>query len=207
MKLSGLYIITDEKLTPYENGQIFEKVEKALRGGAKIVQLRDKTHSNEFLISYAQKLKEISNKYNALFIINDRVELALEVDADGIHLGKEDINIEKARKILKNKIIGISCYGDLEKAKLMETLSADYVTFGSFYKSPTKPQAQLVDKKILVEAKKILKIPICAIGGITLENAKELINLGADMIAVISDIWKAKEIEERARNYSLLFKD
>lgn len=207
MKLSGLYIITDEKLTPYENGQIFEKVEKALRGGANIVQLRDKTHSDEFLFFYAQRLKEISHKYNAIFIINDRIELALEIDADGVHLGKEDTDIEKARKALKDKIIGISCYGDLEKAKLMETLSADYVAFGSFYPSPTKPQAKLVDKKILIEAKKILKIPICAIGGITLENAKELIELGADMIAVISDIWKAKEIEKRARGYSLLFKE
>ena len=205
MKLSGLYVITDEKLTPYENDQILKKVEKALKGGAKIVQLRDKTKTDEDLIPYAIALKKLSHKYGAIFIINDRVELALKVDADGVHLGKEDLFVTSARKVLKDKIIGVSCYGDLKRAKEMEALSADYVAFGSFFPSPTKPEAKVVDKKIVSEAKKLLRIPVCAIGGITLERAKELVELGADMIAVISDIWKAENIEERARGYKKLF--
>jgi len=205
MRISGLYVITDEKLTPYENDQILEKVEKALKGGAKIVQLRDKTKTDEDLIPYATALKKLCYKYGAIFIINDRVELALKVDAHGVHLGKEDLSITSARKILKDKIIGISCYGDLKRAKEMEALSADYVTFGSFFPSPTKPSAEVVDKRIILEAKKILRIPVCAIGGITLERAKELIELGADMIAIVSDIWMAKNIEERARGYRELF--
>jgi len=205
MKLSGLYVITDEKLTPYENNQIFDKVERALRGGAKVVQLRDKKNSDEFLIPYAQALKELCHKYKAIFVVNDRVELALKVDADGVHLGKEDLFVTSARKVLKDKIIGVSCYGDLKRAKEMEALSADYVAFGSFFPSPTKPEAKVVDKKIVSEAKKLLRIPVCAIGGITLERAKELVELGADMIAVISDIWKAENIEERARGYKKLF--
>ena len=154
MKLSGLYVITDEKLTPYENDQILKKVEKALKGGAKIVQLRDKTKTDENLISYATALKKLSHKYGAIFIINDRVELALKVDEDGVHLGKEDLSITFARKILKDKIIGISCYGDLKRAKEMEALSANYVAFGSFFPSPTKPSAEIVDKRIILEAKK-----------------------------------------------------
>ncbi len=205
MSLKGFYVITDEKLTPYENDQILKKVEEALKGGAKIVQLRDKTHSNNFLIPYAKKLKNLCQKYGALFIIDDRIELVLEVNADGVHLGKDDFPPEEARKILKNKIIGVSCYGDLERAKLMESLSVNYVTFGSFYSSPTKPEAKVISKNILVQAKKVLKISICAIGGINLERAKELVSLGADMIAVVSDIWQAKDIKKRAEEYSKLF--
>ncbi len=205
MSLKGFYVITDEKLIPYENDQILKKVEEALKGGTKIVQLRDKTHSNNFLIPYAKELKKLCQKYGALFIIDDRIELVLEVNADGVHLGKDDFPPEEARKILKNKIIGVSCYGDLERAKFMESLSVNYVTFGSFYSSPTKPEAKVISKDILVQAKRILKIPICAIGGINLERAKELVSLGADMIAVVSDIWQAKDIKKRAEEYSKLF--
>jgi thiamine-phosphate pyrophosphorylase len=206
MKLSGLYVITDEKLTPYENDEILEKVEKALKGGAKIVQLRDKSHSDEFLLPYAKALKKLCEKYGAIFIVNDRVSLTLSANADGVHLGEEDPFIGEARKILKDKIIGVSCYGDLKRAKEMEFLGASYVAFGSFFPSPTKPESKTIDKEVLLSAKKVLKIPICAIGGITLDKAEELIKLSADMIAIISDIWKAKDIEERAKKYREIFK-
>jgi len=206
MKLSGLYVITDEKLTPYKNNEILEKVEEALKGGAKVVQLRDKTHSDEFLLPYAKALKELCKNYGVIFIVNDRVPLSLEANADGVHLGEEDPFIGEVRKILKNKIIGVSCYGDLKRAKEMELLGASYVAFGSFFPSPTKPESKIIDKKIILEAKKVLKIPICAIGGITLDKAEELIKLSADMVAIISDIWKANNIEERAKKYREIFK-
>ena len=205
-KLRGLYVITDEKLTPYEGGRIFEMVEEALKGGAKVIQLRDKTHSDEFLLNYALELKNLCHEYNAIFIVNERLELALRSDADGIHVGKEDLPVKEVKKYLKNKIIGASCYGSIERAEIVQEEGASYVAFGSFFPSPTKPEAKVVEKEILKIAKGRLKIPICAIGGITLEKAEELIRLGADMIAVISDIWKAKSIYQRAKAYSRLFK-
>ncbi len=205
-KLSGLYVITDERLTPYEGGKIFELVERALRGGAKVVQLRDKKRKDSELVEIALRLKELAHRYSALFIINDRVSLAKEVDADGVHLGKEDESLEEALKKLKGKIIGISCYGSLERAKRAEALGASYVAFGSFFPSPTKPESEVIPFEILSLAKRELKIPICAIGGITLEKAEKLIKLGADLIAVISDIWLSEDIEKRAFSYTELFK-
>ncbi len=208
MKLKGLYAITDEKLTPYKNNLILKMVEKALKGGTRILQLRDKTNKDEFIFPYAKLLKELCKSYEAVFIINDRVKLAKEVEADGVHLGKEDLSIEEARKVLgANKIIGISCYGSLERAKLVENKSANYVSFGSFFHSPTKPSAEVVNKNILTEAKKVLKISICAIGGITVERAKELVKLGADLIAVVSDLWLAEDIEKRVCEYQKIFKE
>ncbi|MDM7203052.1 MAG: thiamine phosphate synthase [Thermodesulfobacteriaceae bacterium] len=199
--------MTDEKLTPYEEGKIFKMVELALRGGARIVQLRDKNTPREELLFYALQLKKLCSKFEALFIINDDVMLAKEVDADGVHIGKDDISLEEAVKKLPHKIIGVSCYGDLERALLAQALGASYVAFGSFYPSPTKPHAPTISLEILLYAKKGLTIPICAIGGITLEKAKLLVEYGADMLAVISDIWTSPLIEERARAYANLFKE
>lgn len=203
--LRGLYVITDEKLTPYEKGKIYELTEKALSGGAKIVQLRDKGTPDEALLPIALGLKTICKDFGALFIVNDRLELAKRANADGLHIGRDDISPEIARKELPNKVIGLSCYGDIERAKWAESLGIDYVAFGSFFPSPTKPESKIVSKDIIRKAKETLKIPICAIGGITLERAEELIALGVDMIAVISDIWLAEDIEERARGYLRLF--
>lgn len=202
-KLKGLYVITDENLTPYD--KVFDMVEKALKGGASIVQLRDKNNSDDFLLSIAKDLKSLCHKYDAFFIVNDRLELTLKSDADGIHVGEEDIDITDIRKILKDKIIGVSCYGDIERAILMERLSASYVAFGSFYPSPTKPKSKIVDKSVITQAKRFLTIPVCVIGGINVERAKELVNLGADMVAIINDIWTAKDIEKRAKEYKELF--
>lgn len=206
MVLKGLYAITDPLLTPYESDIILLKVETVLKAGAKIIQLRDKNNDDEFLLPIAKKLKKLCESYQAIFIVNDRIDLAIKCDAHGVHLGKDDFSFKEARQLLKEKIIGVSCYGDLERAKLAESLGANYVAFGSFFPSPTKPEAKLVKKEVLSEAKKVLKVPVCAIGGITLERAKELINLGADMIAVISDLWKAKDLFGRAKAYVELFK-
>jgi thiamine-phosphate pyrophosphorylase len=202
--LKGLYVITDEKLTSYD--RIFDMVEQALKGGAKLVQLRDKNNSDDFLLPIAKDLKKLCHKYDALFIVNDRLELTLRSDADGIHVGEEDVSLSEIRKFLKDKIVGVSCYGDVERAILMGRLSATYVAFGSFYPSSTKLKSKVVDKSVITEAKRFLKIPVCVIGGITVERAKELIKLGADLVAVISDIWTAENIEERAREYAELFK-
>lgn len=201
--MKGLYVITDEKLTPYD--RMLDMVQQALEGGAKIVQLRDKNNTDEFLFDYGLKLKELCHRYGAYFIVNDRVELALKLDADGVHVGEEDENIEKVMEMMKGKIVGVSCYGSVERAKQMQELGATYVAFGSFYFSPTKPKSKIVPKEIIPQAKKELSIPVCVIGGLTVERAKELVEMGADLVAVINDIWTAPDIKQRASEYRALF--
>ena len=187
MKLEGLYAITDSKLTPY--GDIERYVSEAIRGGVRILQLRDKEASDEELYGVAVKLKRLCEANDVTFIIDDRVLLAKAVDADGIHIGIEDIEVYRAREIIGDgKIIGVSCYGDLERAKNVIKDGADYVAFGSFFPSPTKPHAKVVDKSVLTEAKS-LGVPVCAIGGITVDNGGELVLAGADMLSVISALW------------------
>ncbi|MEF3169402.1 MAG: thiamine phosphate synthase [Deltaproteobacteria bacterium] len=203
-RLSGLYAVTDPVLTP--PGRILGCVAKVLDGGARIVQLRDKAATNRDLLPIARALRDLCQGRGAVFIVNDRPGLVQDVSADGLHIGQEDIPPDEARRIIgPDKILGVSCYGDLDRAVDMERRGADYVAFGSFFPSPTKPAAPVVDPAILLEAKRRLSIPICAIGGITAENAGMLVERGADMVAVVSDLWRAPDIEARARSYMRLF--
>lgn len=203
MKLKGLYAITDEALTPYE--KIDEYLSLAIEGGASIVQLRDKTKSDEELYEVAKKIKKICKKRGVIFLLDDRVVLAKAVNADGVHIGGEDTPIETAREILgKSKIIGVSCYGDVDRADMMVKKSADYVAFGSFFPSKTKPHSKVVQKSVLTEAKK-LGAPICAIGGIDAQNGGELIKAGADMLSVINALWSG-DIQKNAQEIKGLFK-
>lgn len=202
--MRGLYLITDEKLTPYD--RLEEYLIPALKNGAKLIQLRDKNMSDEALEPIALKIKKLCHDHNALFIVNDRIDLANEVDADGLHIGRDDEEFSLARRILgKKKLIGVSCYGDIFRAKEFEHRGADYVAFGSFFPSATKPDAPTIKADLLLDAKRMLKIPVCAIGGITAENAGELIQKGADMTAVISDVWQAEDIGARCQAYKDLF--
>ncbi len=202
--LKGLYAITDERLTPKDT--LLEQVKECLKGGARIVQLRDKSSPDEALLPLARKLKRLCEGFGAVFLINDRVDLARQADADGVHLGKDDTDMEKARQILgPSAIIGISCYNELERAVFFEKKGADYVAFGSFFPSPTKPDAVKAPIELIVKAKALLNIPVCAIGGITSENARELISQGVDMVAVISDLWKARDIRAKAQMFQRLF--
>jgi thiamine-phosphate pyrophosphorylase len=202
MKLRGLYAITDEILTPY--GEIDRYVCDAIAGGAKIVQLRDKTLSDEELYPVAKKIKKICKKNGALFVLDDRVVLAKAINADGVHIGGDDTPIELAREILgSKKIIGISCYGDIARAKDAVKKSADYVAFGSFFVSKTKPHAKVVPQTVLTEAKK-LGVPLCAIGGIEASNAGSLVEAGADMISVINALWSG-DIMKNAKEFAKVF--
>lgn len=202
MRLKGLYAITDEKLTPYE--LVDRYVREAIKGGARIVQLRDKTLSDEELYPVAKKIKKICKRYKAIFILDDRVVLAKAINADGVHIGGEDTPIEVAREILgSKKIIGVSCYGDIQRAEEMVKKSADYVAFGSFFVSKTKPHAKVVDKSVLREAKK-LGVPVCAIGGIDASNSGELVSLGADMISVVSALWSGS-VRQNAKEFCEVF--
>jgi len=141
-----------------------------------------------------------------LFIINDNVQLAKQVSADGVHLGKEDNNISQARKQLgKTAIIGISCYNQIQRAIEAEQQGADYIAFGRFFPSKTKPHATAADPQIIIQAKQKISIPIVAIGGITAENANTVISAGADSIAVINGVFAQKNITNAVKDLAELF--
>lgn len=198
-KLQGIYAISDEILTPYEI--LPQCLESALKAGVRIFQLRDKSHSDSWLYPMAKELMELCERYDALFVINDRLDLALRLNAPALHLGKDDEEISLARAHFKG-ILGTSSYADLQRAKDLESLSVDYVAFGAFFPSPTKPNAPLTPLEILESAKAALKIPICAIGGISTHNIHLLKN--ADMCAVISALWQCESqnasLEIRCQN-------
>lgn len=204
MKLKGLYAITDETWTPAP--VLLDSVESVLAGGASVVQLRDKRSTTDELLPVAEALAELCHENGALFIINDRIDLAERCDCHGVHIGKDDCDYVEARKILKDKIIGVSCYNDLARAMEFQDAGADYVAFGSFFPSPTKPGAVRAEKDLLLRARESLSIPVCAIGGITLDNAESLISRGADMVAVISSLWGCGSIRERAAAFSDKFR-
>ena len=194
MKLRGLYAITPEA------GDVEVKVRLALEGGIALLQYRNKRRDR----AQAAAIVRMARDYHVPVIVNDDVELALELDAAGAHLGRDDGELGAARKRLGARILGASCYNQLERARAAVRSGADYVAFGSVFASPTKPGAPRAPLSLFSEAR-TLGVPLAAIGGITLENAPQLIAAGADLIAVISDLFDAPDIRARARAYGKLF--
>lgn len=206
MQLKGLYAITGNNFT--DSDTLAQQVSRALKGGADIIQYRDKSTDTQKRNHEAALLQSLCQQYQKVFIINDDIELAARSGANGVHLGQSDDSLQKARSILgNNKLIGISCYNDFQLALNAQTGGADYIAFGSFYPSSTKPGAVKANLSLLKQAKQQLNIPVCAIGGITSENAKPLIEAGADMVAVISDIFQQNDIEQATNNIAKLFTD
>jgi len=196
----GLYAIADSSILSDE--EFLEKVEIVLKNGAALLQYRDKSG----IFKYAVEIKKLCNQYNIPLIINDNLQLAKEIDADGVHLGKDDDDLKSAREFLGNKkIIGVSCYNDLNRAFEMQNMGATYIAFGAFFSSNTKPLAIKADLELLKEAKNKLSIPIVCIGGITLENADQLISNGADYIAVIQGLFKANDLAKTTQQFSKKF--
>ena len=204
--LKGLYVITDKKLIPRD--RFIETVEKVIRGGAKIIQLREKDTPEEEIIRLGKELLKITRKYGIPLIINDSPKLAVEVGADGVHLGKDDPGIIEARRLLGSEvIIGVSCYGEIERGLRAEREGADYLAFGTPFFTPTKPDRKTTPFEILKEAKRRIKtIPIFAIGGITKGNAKSVLETGVDGIAVITAVFSSPNPEEAARSLAEFFK-
>ncbi len=203
MTLNGLYVITDGST----GDVLLSKVEQALRGGAAIVQYRDKTTDTARREQEAAALRTLCQQHNALFIINDDLALAKAVQADGVHVGRDDSALSIARQALgKAAIIGVSCYNQLQLALSAAEQGADYIAFGSFFPSPTKPNAPRATLELLQQARQQLMLPICAIGGITLENAPDLLVNGADMLAVITDVFNNPAIEHQAASYQALIR-
>jgi len=204
LPLSGLYVITDTNLM--NENDIVQKVTLAFQGGAKIVQFRDKVNNQATKLNLAKQLKNLCKTYQAWFIINDDIELAKQVNADGVHIGKDDEDIVKARTALgENTIIGVSCYNDLQRAQEMQTLGANYVAFGRFFTSQTKPNAPQADIDTLRKAKQQLSIPVVAIGGVDINNAQSLIAAGADSVAVIQGVFAQNNIKSSAQSIQRLF--
>lgn len=206
MILSGLYGITDAKLLA--EGRLLPYVEAALKGGMKVLQYRDKSTDNAERFITARALKHLCEDYNATFIINDDIVLAHEL-ATGLHLGQEDGSIKQARQILgKEAIIGATCHGSLALAKQAKEEGASYLAFGRFFPSKTKPNAEPAEISVLQQAKS-LGLPICAIGGITLENTPLLIEQGADLIAVVNELFDTAHLEqvtEKAKQFTYLLR-
>lgn len=202
--LSGLYAITDTQLMPGE--QLLEKVEAGLRGGISLVQYRDKSAQHLRRRSDARALAQLCHRYGRPLLINDDIELAAEVAAAGVHLGQGDAGVADARlRLGADSIIGITCHDRLDLALQAQAEGADYVAFGAFFPSSTKPGAIPAAIQLLDDARQQLDIPIVAIGGIRVDNASKLIEPGADMVAVIHSLFATDDVEARARQFSQLF--
>ena len=194
MKLRGLYAITPEV------GDVERSTRLALEGGVALLQYRQKNRD----IGLARAVVRMGREFRVPVIINDDVELALELDAGGAHLGRDDGDLGDARKRLGRKLLGASCYNDAALAQAAVKAGADYVAFGSVFPSPTKPAAVRAPLRLFTEGRN-LGVPLAAIGGITLDNARELVAAGADLLAVITDLFEAPDIRQRARDYGKLF--
>lgn len=191
----SMYLITDESSCLGKN--IYECVEESIRGGANLIQLREKNMPTRDFFNRAVKLKEICRKHNVPFVINDRIDIALAVEADGVHLGQSDMPIEIAKKILGyDKIVGISA-GNMKEAISAQKSGADYVGVGAVFTTDTKEDADYISKEILCKMTDTLHIPVLAIGGIKLDNLDYFEDTGIDGICVISDILKNDDCKKR----------
>lgn len=203
-RIAGLYAIAD---THYlDDARLINAVADTIAGGAHVIQYRDKKHDTEARLDQAKKLARLCRQHGVLFIINDDVELAKQAQADGVHLGREDVSLAQARTQLgPQAIIGVSCYNELARAVRAQADGADYVAFGSFFPSRTKPGAVRAGLELLCEAKQKLKIPVVAIGGITPENGAHLLAAGADALAVIEGVFGQVDERAAAERYAQLF--
>jgi thiamine-phosphate pyrophosphorylase len=196
-----LYAITDSQLLPGDT--LFTGVAAALKSGCKLVQYRDKSADTARRQFEAKTLVGLCRQYQAQLIINDDVALAKDVGAHGIHLGQDDISPVAARIILGNQaIIGVTCHDSLELARKAVKDSANYIAFGRFFPSTTKPDARPAPMELISEARNVFgTTPIVVIGGITLDNGKQLLDAGADMLAVCHSLFSAEDITAQARKF------
>jgi thiamine-phosphate pyrophosphorylase len=202
-KIAGLYAITPDLA---DTDDLLYRVRAALAGGTRVVQYRNKTATRELRLTQARALQSLCTARGVPLIINDHLDVALAVDAAGLHLGGDDGDLAAARARLgPGKLLGASCYNRLELAEAAVAAGADHVAFGSFFASSVKPDAVRPPLALVSDAKKRLAVPIVGIGGITPGNAPQLLSAGIDAIAVISAIFAAPDIEAAAREFQSLF--
>lgn len=208
LPLAGIYALTPEdNLLP----RLVALVESALQGGVRWLQYRNKSAPPSLRRIEASALLKVCNAYGAKLIINDDVWLAVEIGAHGAHVGRDDLpggSLETARQALgPNRILGVSCYDDLARAEVAVAAGADYIAFGSLFPSQTKPQATRASLEVIRAAKQCFSVPVVGIGGITTENARQVFEAGADMIAVLSALFDAMDIRRQAERFHQLFKE
>lgn len=203
VRLSGLYAITPDWA---DTARLLATTTAILEGGCRLVQYRNKGASAALKAQQARALRALTRRFGARLLVNDDLALALEVGADGVHLGREDGDLAAARAALgRDRLLGASCYQSLAAARAAAAAGADYVAFGSFFASPTKPQAARADPALLVAARRELDVPLAAIGGITTDNAAALVEAGADLLAVISALYDAPDPSLAAQAFGRLF--
>lgn len=204
--LRGLYAITDNALLA--EGRLLPYVEAALQGGARLVQYRDKSQDASRRQDEAAALAELCRQHDAQLIINDDLPLARQLGV-GLHLGQEDGSLAAARADLgADAILGGTCHASLELAEVAAAAGASYLAFGRFFASSTKPDAPPAPLDVLDQARSRFSLPLCAIGGVTLENAPRLLTHGVDLLAVVHTLFSAAsagEVERRARAFARLF--
>jgi thiamine-phosphate pyrophosphorylase len=201
--MKGLYLVTPD----WDDTQkMLDITEAGLRGGAALVQYRHKTASPELRREQAAQLQALCRRYGRPFIINDFVELCLELDADGIHVGGTDAAVAQVRAAVgPSRIVGSSCYGSMQLARDAYQAGASYVAFGGFYPSRVKKYEVSTPPEIVAQAKKEIPVPNVVIGGMTQDNSAPLVKQGADMVAVISSVYMVDDPETAARNFARLF--
>jgi thiamine-phosphate pyrophosphorylase len=201
-RLRGLYAVTPEMA---DTKALAERVAKALAGGASLLQYRAKSADEARAVEQAQALAALCRGAGALFIVNDSIELAQACGADGVHLGRDDADVAYARRRLPGAIVGASCYDDPARAAAAARDGADYVAVGSVFSSATKPGARRAPLEVIGEAARASGLPVAAIGGIDLANAGQASDAGADMLAVITALFEARDVERAARAFASLF--
>jgi thiamine-phosphate pyrophosphorylase len=201
--IKGLYAITPDMA---DLNSLIQKTQLAIEGGAFMVQYRSKIQDCEVKMQQCAAILRLCREYKIPCIVNDDVDMCRVLEADGVHLGEKDDNIVEVRSILgKDAIIGSSCYDQLSRAKLAQKEGASYVAFGAMFETSTKPNAPRATLALLREAKSQIQIPIVAIGGITMNNAHDVIETGIDAIAVINSLYESNSIKETAETFSRMF--
>ncbi len=201
--ISGLYAITPQI---EDDSDFFRRAERALMGGVALLQYRDKTRDPASARRRASRLRQLCGRFGVPLIINDDPELALETQAGGVHLGRDDQDVSRARALMgEDAIIGVSCYDQMGRARDAQAQGADYVAFGSVFSSQVKPGAVRASLELIRQARDEINVPIVAIGGIDLSNAAQVIESGAHCVAVITALFSAPDISERARAFAGLF--
>lgn len=203
-ELRGLYAITPDEA---DDARLFALATAALAGGCKWLQYRDKIADEAGRQHRAAQLAALCRIHGAGLIVNDDIDLALAVDAAGVHLGRDDGDLAAARARLGQRLLGVSCYADFALAQAAVAAGADYVAFGAVFPSPTKPQAVRAPLELFARAAAELPVPACAIGGIALDNARPVIAAGAALIAVITDLFAAADVRLRAAALQALFEE
>ena len=194
LKECKIYLVTDEKSC--KGKDFYSCIEEAIESGVKIVQLREKNLSSKDFYEKALKVKEICKSYEVLFIINDRLDIAQAVEADGVHLGQSDMPIEKAREILKDKFLIGATAKNIEEAKKAELLGADYIGSGAIFGTSTKDNAKKLEMEDLKKIVNSVKIPVFAIGGININNVWILKNIGLQGVCSVSGILSEKDCKK-----------